>query len=172
MTTTLKDLVSITGKSGLYQIRSRTNNGIIVESLDERRSKMKINTNFQIAILAEITIYTQDGSDLYLKDVFKNIRAQDGDQTRINHKAKPAELKTYFGEVAPTHDPERVYPSDIKKIIQWYNILSRENMLSVIDAEDSNSEESEDSGDTNDESQEASNANDEENEQEGNQNNT
>jgi hypothetical protein len=129
----LKDIVSITGKSGLYQIRSRTNNGLIVESLDEKRSKMKINTNFQISVLEEITIYTQDGSDLHLRDVFRSIREQDGEQTRISHKAKPPELKEYFQEVAPTHDPERVYPSDIKKVIQWYNILSHENLLSVID---------------------------------------
>ncbi len=157
--TTLKDLVSITGKSGLYRIRSRTDNGIIVESLDERRSKMKINTNFQIAVLQEITIYTLDGSDLHLREVFQNIREQDGEQTRVGHKAKPPELKSYFKEIAPNHDPDRVYPSDIKKIIQWYNILSRENLLSVIDEpaegeadqseEDDQSEAEQDSGNTN-----------------------
>ncbi len=134
----LKDIVSITGKSGLYRIISRTNNGIIVESLDERKSKMKINTNFQIAILDEITVYTQDGSDLHLREVFKNIQARDGDQTAIKHKAKPAELKVYFEEVAPNHDPDRVYPSDIKKIIQWYNILSSENMLDLENEEEEN----------------------------------
>ena len=143
----LKDIVSITGKSGLYQIRSRTNNGLIVESLDDKRSKMKINTNFQISVLEEITIYTQDGSDLYLRDVFRKIREQDGEQTRISHKAKPPELKEYFEEVAPTHDPERVYPSDIKKVIQWYNILSRENLLSVIDeAQEAEGDDEQDSG--------------------------
>lgn len=143
--TTLKDLVSITGKSGLYRIRSRMDNGIIVESLDERRSKMKINTNFQIAVLQEITIYTLDGSDLHLRSVFQNIREKDGEQTSISHKAKPAELKAYFAEVAPNHDPDRVYPSDIKKIIQWYNILGRENLLEVIDEDAEGNDEGSDS---------------------------
>ncbi len=140
----LKDIVSITGKSGLYRIISRTNNGIIVESLDERKSKMKINTNFQIAILDEITIYTLDDTDLHLKDVFKNIYQRDGEKTSISHKAKPAELKEYFQEVAPNHDPDRVYPSDIKKILQWYNILSEEDSLGLQDEQESESgEESE-----------------------------
>ncbi len=165
--TTLKDLVSITGKSGLYRIRSRTDNGIIVESLDERRSKMKINTNFQIAVLQEITIYTLDGSDLHLREVFQNIREQDGDQTRIGHKAKPPELKSYFKEIAPNHDPERVYPSDIKKIIQWYNILSRENLISVIDeGEEAEAEQSEEDDQSDaDQDPENTNPDDENNEQ-------
>ena len=132
----LKDIVSITGKSGLYRIVSRTNSGIIVESMDERKSKMKINTNFQVAVLEEITIYTQDGSDLHLKDVFKNIYNRDGEKTAVSHKAKPNELREYFEEVAPDHDPDKVYPSDIKKIVQWYNILSGHNMLDLEDEEE------------------------------------
>lgn len=158
----LKDIVSITGKSGLYRIISRTNNGIIVESLDERKSKMKINTNFQIAILDEITIYTQDDTDLHLRDVFKNIYQRDGEKTSISHKAKPAELNEYFEEVAPNHDPDRVYPSDIKKIVQWYNILSDQDSLSFDEEEEE--KESEDGDETETDHQTAASENEEEGE--------
>ncbi len=141
----LKDIVSITGKSGLYKILSNTHKGIVVESLDEKKSKFMVEANFQVAVLGDITIYTKDGTDLYLKDIFKKIREKDGDKTSVSHKGKPAELRAYFQEAAPNHDEDRVYPSDIKKIVQWYNILSDNDMLYLIDQEDE--EEKEESSD-------------------------
>lgn len=137
----LKDIVSITGKSGLYKILSNTHKGIVVESMDEKKSKFMVDANFQVAVLGEITIYTNDGTDLYIKDIFKKIREKDGDKTSLSHKSKPAELRSYFQEVAPNHDEDRVYPSDIKKIVQWYNILSDNDMLYLIDQQDEEEEE-------------------------------
>lgn len=139
----LSNIVSITGKSGLYQILSRTHNGVVVESLDDRKKKFKVDTNFQIAVLDEITIYTFDESDLHLKDIFYNICKKDGAKTSVGPKEKPAVLREYFDEVAPSHDEDRVYPSDIKKIIQWYNILSEQNLLDFSEYEQKADEEQE-----------------------------
>lgn len=125
----LKDIVSITGKPGLYRIVSRTNKSVVVEALDEKRTKFPIHPNYQVAMLEEITIYTDSDEELTLKKVFENIHEKDGKTPSVTHKAEPVKLRDYFKEVAPDHDEERVYLSDIKKLLKWYEILSAAEVI-------------------------------------------
>lgn len=119
----LEKIVSITGKAGLYQIIAETPKRIIVEALDGSKKKIPVSSNFQIALLDKITIFTVDGSDLFLKEIFEDMLKNEESNPVPEHTAPPAEQRTYFKEVAPKHDEKKVYTSDLKKIIRWYHIL-------------------------------------------------
>ena len=120
----LKDILTITGKPGLYKIVAQTAKGVIVETIDEKRTKIPVQNNYQVAMLEEITIFTNSEEDLQLKKVFENIEKKDGETSSVSAKDDSAAIKAYFLEVAPDHDTERVYVSDMKKILKWYEILS------------------------------------------------
>lgn len=132
----LKDIVSITGKSGLYLVKAKTPKGIVVESIDENKRKFMVSSNFQVAFLEEITVFSRADDDLYLGDIFSKIKEVDGKETRIGPKASSRDLMEYFREIAPDHDEERVYPSDVKKIIKWYNLLNKRGMLKESEQKD------------------------------------
>ena len=121
----LTKIVSITGKPGLYKVIAETPKKIIVQSLEDPRKKIPVGSNFQVALLDKITIYTLDGNDLYLKDIFEKIESSELEVPSANDA--PAELRTYFKEIAPNHDESRVYASDLKKIVKWYNLLKKQN---------------------------------------------
>jgi hypothetical protein len=121
----LTKIVSITGKPGLYKVIAETPKKIIVQSLEDPRKKIPVGSNFQVALLDKITIYTLDGNDLYLKDIFEKIESSELEVPSANDT--PAELRTYFKEIAPNHDESRVYASDLKKIVKWYNLLKKQN---------------------------------------------
>ena len=120
----LKDILSITGKPGLYRIVAQTAKGVIVETLDEKRTKMPVQNNYQVAMLEEITIFTDGEEELGLKKVLENIENKDGMTASVTAKDDPAKIKAYFMEVAPGYDTDRVYVSDMKKILKWYEVLS------------------------------------------------
>lgn len=125
----LKDLLAISGYSGLFKHISQTKNGIIVESLIDKK-RMPAYASSKISALDDIAIFTT-GDDLPLASVFENIfKKEDGKET-LSHKSSSTELKAYFKDVLPEYDDDRVYVSDIKKVIQWYNILVGLNMISL-----------------------------------------
>lgn len=138
----LDKILSISGKPGLYKIITQTRNGFVAESLvDKKRLSVGIHSN--ISILSEIAVYTLT-EELPLKQVFNNIKTKEnGQATSISHKDGKDTLEEYFFEVLPDYDEDKVYASDIKKIVQWYNLLHKNDMLELIDesAEDSTSEE-------------------------------
>jgi hypothetical protein len=118
-----RNVMAITGKPGLYRIISQMAKSIVVESMDEQRTKMPVHTNYQVALLEEITIYTKDDSRLTLKDIIRTLEAEYADALPISIKDIPAKLKEFMQKIAPLHDSTRVYVSDIQKIIKWYGIL-------------------------------------------------
>ncbi|MFY0671874.1 MAG: DUF5606 domain-containing protein [Bacteroidia bacterium] len=120
----LKKIVSITGKPGLYKVIAETPKKIIVQSLEDSRKKIPVGSNFQVALLDKITIYTLDGNDLFLKDIFEKIENTELELPSANDA--PANLRSYFKEIAPNHDEGRVYASDLKKIIKWYTLLKKQ----------------------------------------------
>lgn len=124
----MKDLriISIAGKSGLYKLLTTTKSGIIAESLIDHKRAMTPFTN--VSALDEIAIYTID-EEIPLWQVFKNIAEKEDYKPAIDHKSDKNTLTTYFKEILPDYDEERVYPSHIKKIIQWYNILQKNGIL-------------------------------------------
>ena len=124
----LNQILTISGKPGLYQLQSRTRSGFLALSLlDQKRISIGLRNN--VSLLSEIAIYTLDG-EKPLEEVFKAIKEKEnGQKTTVSHKATEDELEAYFFSVIPNYDEDKVYPSDIKKIIQWYNILIDKGFL-------------------------------------------
>ena len=128
----LKDIVSISGKSGLYQIIGKRANGLIVESLDESKRRFPTSLTQKISILEDISIYTYD-SDVKLSEVFKMLHVKVKDGLALVDKNTPnEEVKTFFRSVLSDYDEERVYVSDMLKVSQWYNLLK--DIMSFEDA--------------------------------------
>lgn len=129
----LKGILAISGQPGLYKLVAESKNNIIVESL-ETGKRMPAYSTSKISALEDIAIFT-DGEDMPLKEVFKAISDKEDGGQAINHKSSSKELKEYFVEVLPEYDRERVYASDIKKVIMWYNILQKKEMLDFSEEE-------------------------------------
>ncbi len=126
MPVNLKDIASIAGMSGLYRIVSPTRSGVIIETLDEKASRQVAQSKHRISLLHEISIYTEDAEvTVPLADVFDRIRQQYGPELTINSKAPNAELFNFIQSIVPDYDRNRVYASDIKKIVTWYNTVSK-----------------------------------------------
>tara|TARA_B100000809_G_scaffold263337_1_gene316348 strand:- start:839 stop:1264 length:426 start_codon:yes stop_codon:yes gene_type:complete len=131
---TLDKIISIAGKPGLYKIITQTRSGFVVESLIDQK-KVSVNIHSNISVLSEIAVYTLT-EELPLRDVLKKIRdKEDSKQTSISHKDSKDKLEEYFFEVLPDYDEDRVYASDIKKIVQWYNLLEKHDMLDALNEE-------------------------------------
>lgn len=117
----LRALVSVSGKPGLFKLIGQNKGGFIIETLDNAKIKSIVNLNStKMATLEDITIYGEE-EEIRLIDILENIKAQDGETPEA--KADGETLRNFFREVAPGHDEDRVYTSDIKKIITWYHIL-------------------------------------------------
>jgi hypothetical protein len=138
----LKGILAISGKPGLFKMLSQGKNNIIVEGLDDNK-RFPVYAAHQISALEEISIYTET-EDVPLADVFKGIFDATGGKEAISHKSSKNQLEELFEKALPEYDRERVYISDIKKVIQWYNILFR-NGLMVFD-EKTEEEKTEDNG--------------------------
>ncbi|HYK77436.1 MAG TPA: DUF5606 domain-containing protein [Daejeonella sp.] len=117
----LRGLVSVSGKPGLFKLVGQNKSGFILESLDGQKTKIVVNmTTAKMASLEDITVFGET-DDLKLSDIFENIKASSN--VPDAKKADGTTLRNFFNEVAPEHDAERVYASDIKKIISWFNII-------------------------------------------------
>jgi hypothetical protein len=117
----LRGIVAVSGRPGLYRLVGQNKGGYVLESLDAQKVKIVTNiTTTKLASLEDITVYGQE-DDIKLVDVLTNIKAADSKVP--DTKADASALKSFFIEVAPNHDDEKVYTSDMKKIISWYHIL-------------------------------------------------
>lgn len=124
----LKDILSISGHSGLYKLVAQSSKSIIVESL-ETHQKMPVYFTSKVSALEDIAIYTDD-EEVPLAQVFEKIyKMENKGETSVSAKSANEDIKDYFGDVLPDYDKERVYVSDMKKVISWYNILLKQNML-------------------------------------------
>ena len=132
----LKRILAISGHSGLFRLVAEPKNSIIVESLDTNK-RIPVSSTSKISSLEEIAIYTETG-ETSLKEVFKAISDKENGGATIDPKSQGNTLKEYFESILPDYDKDRVYTSDIKKILLWYNILHGKNML---DFTEENSEE-------------------------------
>ncbi|MGP1467031.1 MAG: DUF5606 family protein [Porphyromonadaceae bacterium] len=117
-------ILSIAGKPGLYKLVSRGRANLIVETLDEVHKRMPAFATDRVTSLADIAIYT-DADDVPLMTILASLRDKEqGKEVSLNYKkASSKELREYFAEILPDFDRERVHDSDIKKLLQWYNIL-------------------------------------------------
>ena len=116
----LTGIVAVSGKPGLHKLIGQNKTGYILESLDDQKSKTIVNiSTAKLASLEDITVYGED-DDLRLKDIFAKMK----DAKNVpDAKADGKVLRTFFFEVAPDHDEEKVYSSDIKKIVSWFHII-------------------------------------------------
>jgi len=120
----LKDFAAISGKGGLFRVVKPTRSGIIVESIDENKKKMVASASNRISILEEISLYTNTAEGaIPLKDVMQKIYEEFKDDTGLTSSSSPQELTAFIEHLVPEYDKEKVYASDIKKIVTWYNIL-------------------------------------------------
>ena len=120
----LETILAISGKPGLFKLVSRGNRNLIVETLDAQKKRMPAFGADKVISLADIAMYT-DEKEVPLREVLENIKKKEsGKTTSIDYrKASKEELYNFLGEVLPDFDRDRVYPTDVKKLIQWYNIL-------------------------------------------------
>jgi len=136
----LDKILSIGGKPGLFKLVTQTRSGFVAESLLDGK-KITVGMQSNVSVLSEIAIYTLE-EELPLREVFQKILVKEkGSKTSIPHKSSKIELEEYFFEVLPKYDEDRVYASDIKKVIQWYNILVENKITDFSSDEEAASEE-------------------------------
>ena len=120
----LRDVASISGKGGLYKVVKPTKSGVILETLDDSKKKIVANANSRVSILKEISIYTTTAEGtVLLEQVFKIMFDKYGKKLPVKPKDDTKTLLTFLGEIVPEFDVDKVYPSDAKKVVSWYNLL-------------------------------------------------
>lgn len=129
----LRTVLSVSGKPGLFKLIAHQKNGVVVESLlDGKRTAISANAN--VSSLGDIAIYTYE-EEVPLRDVFRAMAEVTEGKEALSHKSSKDQLEDFFGEVLPKFDQERVYASDIKKVVQWFNILVKNDLLSILEEE-------------------------------------
>lgn len=134
----LKGILAISGQPGLFKLVAEAKNSIIVESLLTGKRIPAYSTS-KISALADISVFTETG-EIQLKELFKRFQ-ESGKVT--SPKASSNEIKSFFGEVIPEYDKDRVYVSDMKKILQWFQLLSEKDLL--VETEEESEKENTDS---------------------------
>jgi len=136
----LESILSIAQKPGLFKLVTQTRGGFIAESLLDGK-RISVNLRSNVSLLSEIAIYTLT-EEVPLRDVLNKIKdKENGAKTSVSHKDSKDALEEYFFDVLPDYDEDRVYPSDIKKVVRWYNLLHEHEMLDLLNEEQSNEEE-------------------------------
>ena len=130
----LKGILSISGQSGLFKLVAESKNNIIVESL-ETKKRIPVYSTAKVSALEDIAIYTETG-DIPLKEIFKTISENENGGIAPSPKLSGAELKNYFEKIIPEYDKDRVYVSDIKKVLLWYNSLQEKGLLDFSEPEE------------------------------------
>jgi len=124
----IAEIAAVSGKSGLYRILKPGKSGVVLESLDATKTKIVAGATLRVSVLNEISIYTttKEGT-VPLEEVLKKINAQFGNDLGVDDKSSDAtELRAFMKSVLPEFDEDRVYVSDIKKLIKWYGIMLKE----------------------------------------------
>jgi hypothetical protein len=121
-----KDIAAVAGKPGLYRIVSPTRSGVVLEALDEKKTKLIAGMSMRVSVLNDISIYTltEEGAEP-LESVMKKIDANYQGDTGVDASATDAELRAFLKSVLPEFDQDRVYVSDIKKLNAWYLLIHK-----------------------------------------------
>ncbi|HUH25089.1 MAG TPA: DUF5606 domain-containing protein [Flavobacterium sp.] len=128
----VEKVLAISGKPGLFELKIQTRSGFVAESLIDGK-KLTVGLRSNVSLLSEISIYTETG-EVKLFEIFAKIAKKENNGAALDHKASNDELLVYFGEVIPDFDRDRVYVSDIKKVLSWYNILQKANYVAALNA--------------------------------------
>ncbi len=135
----LEKVLSISGKPGLYKLKSQTRAGFLAESLIDGKT-INVSGRHNVSLLSEIAIYTL-AEEVPLRKVFEKISEKEGGKETINHKVSKEELEEFFFGIMPDYDEDRVYPSDIKKVVQWYNMLIKNGITDFSETTEETKEE-------------------------------
>ena len=121
----LKKIIAVSGKPGLFRYIARGNNSLIVEALDQTKKRQTVFASQKAVALSDISIYTDDGKEKPLHIVLENIRAAyDGKAVPLHpKKAADSDITAFFQQALPDYDTDRVKLSDMRKVLQWYNLL-------------------------------------------------
>jgi hypothetical protein len=125
----IKKILSVSGKPGLYELKIQTRTGFVAESLLDGK-KITVGMRANVSLLSEIAVYTYT-EEIRLAEVLIAIATKENEGPALSHKEDDAKLKAYFREVLPEFDEDRVYTSDIKKILNWYNLLQPKGFVTV-----------------------------------------
>ena len=138
----LRTILSISGKPGLYKLISQGKNMLILETLDATKKRIPAYSHDKVIALGDIAMYT-DAEEVALAEVLESVKnKENGAVASVDYKTASAEeLHAFMAEVLPTYDRDRVHTSDIKKLIQWYNILVSNGVTEFIPAEETATEE-------------------------------
>jgi hypothetical protein len=141
----IEKILAISGKPGLYELKLQTRTGFVAESLLDGK-KVTVGLRSNVSLLSEISVYAYDG-EVRLAAVFRAIATKEDNGPALSHKEDNAKLESYFREVLPNFDEDRVYASDIKKILNWYNMLqpkgfvTKDEPVAEVQAEEAPAEE-------------------------------
>lgn len=121
------DIASVSGKGNLFKIVQPTRTGVVLESMDEHKKKMVATMHNKVSILSEISIYTTDAEGAVpLEDVMRKIHQEFDGDTDLDKNSSSEELKSFLKFILPDYDESRVYVSDIKKVVSWYDQIVKE----------------------------------------------
>ncbi|MEN9335800.1 MAG: hypothetical protein RLZZ500_787 [Bacteroidota bacterium] len=132
-------ILAISGKPGLFELKMQTRSGFVAESLLDGK-KITVGMRSNVSLLSEISMYTYT-EEKPLVEVLRAIAIKENEGPALSHKEDNAKLVAYFEEVLPDYDQDRVYASDIKKVLNWYNILQAKGMVSKEEPTVENAEE-------------------------------
>ena len=122
-------ILAISGKPGLYELKVQTRSGFVAEALLDGK-KITVGLRSNVSLLSEIAVFTYN-EEVKLIDIFKSIATKENGEATISHKETDDKLKSYFREILPEYDEDRVYTSDIKKIFNWYNLLQPKGYVTL-----------------------------------------
>ena len=122
-------ILAISGKPGLYELKVQTRSGFVAEALLDGK-KITVGLRSNVSLLSEIAVFTYT-DEIKLIDIFKSIATKENGEATISHKETDDKLKSYFREILPEYDQDRVYTSDIKKIFNWYNLLQPKGYVTL-----------------------------------------
>ena len=142
----IRKILAISGKPGLYKLISRGNKSIIVDTVDEQKQRIPAFGADRVVSLGDISIYTNDDSEVKLSTVFESIKQNYGDKPLdlSPKKASQDDIIAFFTKVLPNYDTDRVRVSDMRKVLSWYNILTADGITEFDDKEEEETKESED----------------------------
>lgn len=124
----VEKILAISGKPGLFELKIQTRSGFVAESLLDGK-KITVGMKSNVSLLSEISMYTNT-EEKPLVEILRAIAVKENEGPAISHKEDNAKLIEYFSQIVPDYDEDRVYPSDIKKVLNWYNMLQAKGMVS------------------------------------------
>ena len=134
----VEKILSISGKPGLYSLKVQTRTGFVAESFIDGK-KITVGMKSNVSLLSEISLYTQT-AEKPLVEVLRAIAVKENEGPAISHKEDNDKLLAYFAQIVPDYDKDRVYPSDIKKVLNWYNTLQSKGLVSKEETKIENAE--------------------------------